>query len=134
VRGAAQQDLELLLTELCESNISIKNVDQHHQRLMDMFRYLQQLTDLAQEVGSGIPVEPTHSLLNTLHIIERICRAVSRLLSTAADLQALSSEQQDCICWLADSGNMCVVCWLGLDHHTARTHIRQQVAQSGKCC
>ncbi|WIA35781.1 hypothetical protein OEZ86_004170 [Tetradesmus obliquus] len=96
-----------------------------------MLGYLQNLTDLSKAVGPDITCEPLQSLLSTFRIIEKICMAFTSLLSTAADLPALSIEQKECISWLADSGNMCVICWLQKDQITASMQIKQQVAQTG---
>lgn len=134
VHSTAAQDLEQLITELCNLNVGVEDVVQYRQRIINMLGYLQQLSDMADALGPAIAVEPMQSLLSTFLIIEKICRTFARLLRTADDLQGLSIEQQECISCLADSGNLCVMFWCEHDQLTATIHIRQQLAHSGKCC
>jgi hypothetical protein len=99
-----------------------------------MYGYLQQLADVAAALPPDMPLQNQESLLSDFRIIEKICTAVAQLLSTAEDLQALSIEQKECITWLADSSNKCIICCISRDQPTAATQIRQQVVQAGKCC
>jgi hypothetical protein len=130
----AQKDLEQLLTQLCDSGIRIADVEPYHERISDMYGYLQQLADVAAALPPDMPLQNQQRLSSDFRIIEKIGRAFTQLVSTAEDLQSLSTEQKECISWLADCGNKCIICWISRDPATANMQIRQQVVHAGKCC